>query len=163
MTANGLDVVRQRTSGRRRAQPGSLLRSRSLGRRGTLAVIGAGIVGSLSGCLSGPSFPDANVIAGPDGRNVFEPAELTVQVGESVTWGFASAGHNICCRVDDNDRVKLPADTEGFASYGSGEPPDEAFVPRGETYKHTFDVAGRYDYVCIPHDDVGMTGTVQVE
>jgi len=134
-----------------------------LSRRETLAVLGGSLVGGLAGCLSGPSFPDADVIAGPDGKNVFEPAELSTAVGETVTWGFASAGHNVCCRPDDNDRVGLPADTEGFASYGPDESPDRSFVPRGETYEHTFENAGRYDYVCIPHDDLGMTGTIHVE
>lgn len=134
-----------------------------LGRRETLGVLGSGVVGGIAGCLSGPSFPDADVIAGADGRNVFEPAELTVAVGENVIWGFASAGHNVCCRADDNDRVGLPAGTEGFASYGPDEPPDGSFVPRGGTYEHTFDAPGQYDYVCIPHDDLGMTGTIHVE
>jgi len=132
-------------------------------RRETLAVLGAGPVGGLSGCLSGPSFPDADVIAGADGRNAFEPAELTVQVGESVTWGFASAGHNVCCRAEDDDGAGLPADAEGFASYGPDESPEGSFVPRGETYEHPFDAPGQYDYVCVPHETLGMTGTIHVE
>lgn len=134
-----------------------------LNRRRLLTTIPIGLAGGLSGCLSGPSFPKADVIAGADGRNVFEPAELTVTVGDTVTWGFVSAGHNVCCRAEDNDRVGYPGDTEGFASYGPDESPDSSFVPRGETYEHTFDVSGQYDYVCIPHDDLGMTGTIHVE
>ena len=134
-----------------------------LGRRDSLAVLGSVLVGGLAGCLSGPSFPDADVVAGADGKNVFEPAELTVAVGETVTWGFASAGHNVCCRADDTDSVELPADAEGFASYGPDESPEGSFVPRGETFEHTFDVPGQYDYVCIPHEGLGMTGTIHVE
>lgn len=140
-----------------------MLGSLRLDRREILRVLAAGFVGGLSGCLSGPSFPDADVIAGADGKNVFKPAELTVTVGDTVRWGFASAGHNICCRADDNDRVTLPNDAEGFASYSPDESPDGSFVPRGETYEHTFEVSGHYDYVCIPHDDLGMTGTIYVE
>ena len=132
-------------------------------RRRILTAVPVGLGGSLAGCLSGPSFPDADVIAGGDGRNTFEPAALTVAVGERVTWGFASAGHNVCCRPADDDETSLPADAEGFASYGPDESPDGSFVPRGETYEHTFDVPGQYDYVCVPHDDLGMTGTVHVE
>lgn len=120
-------------------------------------------MGGLPGCLSEPSFPDADVVVGTDGRNVFEPPALIVALGDTVTWGFASAGHNVCCRPEDNDGVGLPAGTEGFASYASDEPPDGAFVPRGGTFEHTFDVPGKYDYVCIPHDDLGMTGTITVE
>ncbi|WP_276253066.1 plastocyanin/azurin family copper-binding protein [Halomontanus rarus] len=121
------------------------------------------VVGSLTGCLSGPSFPDADVIVGADDKNVFEPAELTVQVGESVTWGFVSAGHNICCRPDDSDEVSLPATAEAFASYGSDESPEGSLVPRGEIHKHEFNVPGQYDYVCVPHESLGMRGTIYVE
>jgi len=113
--------------------------------------------------MSQPSLPDADVIAGADSRNVFKPAELTVQVGESVTWGFASAGHNVCCRPDDSDEAGLPATAEGFASYSPDESPEGSLVPRGKTYEHTFDVAGQYDYVCIPHESLDMTGTIQVK
>ena len=163
MTASGPDHRRRDHSEWERSPRSDRWVPWGLGRRNTLAIVGSVLVGSLAGCLSGPSFPDADVIAGADGRNAFEPAELTVAVGDTVIWGFASAGHNVCCRTDDNDRVGLPADTEGFASYGPDESPDGSFVPRGETYEHTFDVPGQYDYVCIPHDDLGMTGTIHVE
>jgi len=113
--------------------------------------------------MSQPSLPDADVIAGADSRNVFEPATLTVKAGETVTWGFASAGHNVSCRPDDSGEVGLPADAEVFASYGPAESATGSLVPRGETYEYTFEVPGRYDYVCIPHDSLGMVGTIHVE
>ena len=163
MTTSGPDRPRPHAFGREQFRESGRRGLTRLDRRETLAVLGGSLVGGLSGCLSGPSFPDADVVAGPDGKNSFEPAELTVPVGDTVTWGFASAGHNVCCRPDDNDRVGLPADTDGFASYGPDESPDGSFVPRGETYEHTFDVSGQYDYVCIPHDDLGMTGTIHIE
>lgn len=133
-----------------------------MNRRRLLTAFPIGLAGGLPGCLSGPTFPDADIIAGADGKNVFNPTELTVQVGETVTWGFASAGHNVCCRPDENDMVELPADADEFASYGPDEPPNGSFVPRGATYENTFDVPGQYDYVCIPHDNLGMTGTIHV-
>lgn len=103
----------------------------------------AGLAGSVAGCSWG-SFPDADVIAGLEGRDVFEPTELTVPVGETVTWGFASSGHNVSCRPDDSDEVRLPKDAEPFASYGRGEAPLVTHVPQGDTYEHTFDVTGEY-------------------
>lgn len=135
----------------------------TLGRRGALAAVATGLVGSLAGCSLEPSFPDADVIAGPDGDAVFEPAELMVTVGDTVTWGFASAGHNVSCRPDDSGRVELPDDAEPFASYGSEESPQGSVVPRGETYEHTFDASGQYVYVCIPHVARDMVGTIRVE
>jgi len=135
----------------------------TLNRRGALAAVATGLVGGLAGCSSGSSFPDADVIAGPDGDAVFEPAELTVAAGDAVTWGFASAGHNVSCRPDDSERVTLPDDAEPFASYGPGESPQGSLVPRGETYEHAFDASGRYVYACIPHVARNMVGTIRVE
>lgn len=122
-----------------------------------------GLVGSIAGCSWGPSFPDADVIAGPEGRDVFEPDELTVPVGETVTWGFASSGHNVSCRPEHSDVVTLPDIAEPFASYSSGESPGGTYVPQGETYEHTFEVGGVYVYLCIPHVNRGMVGTIHVE
>jgi len=163
MTENGPDRRRPHGSGWGRSPLAGRRATVRLGRRETLAVLGACLGGGLTGCLSQPSFPDADVIAGADGRDIFEPAELTVQAGESVTWGFASASHNVCCRPDDSDEVALPGNAQAFSSYGPDGSPEGSLVPRGETYEHTFDVAGQYDYVCIPHESLGMTGTIHVE
>lgn len=133
----------------------------SFGRRGALAAIGAGLFGTLAGCLEGPSFPDADVIAGPDGDLVFEPMELSVPAGETVRWGFASSGHNICCRPEDSSEVQLPHAAEPFASYGPEESPRQ-LVKQGDTYEHTFEITGEYIYVCIPHVGQGMIGTIHV-
>lgn len=135
----------------------------TLDRRRMLAAVATGVTGNLAGCSSEPSFPDADVIAGPDGDAVFEPSELTVPVGDTVTWGFVSVGHNVACRPDDSERVELPTDAEPFASYGPEESPRGSLVPRGETYNHTFDVAGEYVYACIPHVSRDMIGTIHVE
>lgn len=140
---------------------GSGCQRRAFTRREALGTIGGGIVG-LAGCLSGPSLPDADVIAGPDNRNAFDPEGLTVSVGTTVLWGFASAGHNVCCRPEHSDEVTLPGSAETFASYGPDDPPEGTLVPRGETYKHTFTESGTYRYVCVPHDGVGMVGTITV-
>lgn len=138
-------------------------RETGLNRRELLAGIGTGLVGGLAGCSLRPSFPDADVIAGPDGRSIFEPPVLTVAAGDTVTWGFASAGHNVCCRPRDSEAVGLPPTAEGFASYGPDESPDGSLVPRGGTYRHTFDVPGQYEYVCVPHVEQDMNGTISVE
>lgn len=128
-----------------------------------IAATATGLIGGLAGCVGGDQFPDADIIAGPDGRSVFEPAELSVSVGEPVRWGFASKGHNLSGRPADNDLVELPADAEPFSSYEPGESPERSLVPRGDTYEHTFETAGEYTYVCIPHAAIGMVGHITVE
>ena len=137
--------------------------SRRFGRRAVLAGVTASLAGCTSGLLNDPSFPDADVVAAPDGEFVFQPDELTVSVGETVRWGFAKGGHNVSCRPDDASKAVLPGDAEPFATYGPDDDPDVTLVQRGETYEHTFEVAGEYTYVCIPHADSGMVGTIRVE
>lgn len=138
-------------------------RTWTLGRRDALGAVATGLVGTLGGCSLEPSLPDADVVVGPDGAAVFEPAELTVAVGEPVRWGFATAGHNVSCRPADSERAALPDDADPFASYTPGEHPQSTLVPRGGTYEHTFDVAGTYVYVCVPHAERGMVGRVRVQ
>lgn len=137
--------------------------ARALGRRGALATLLTGLVGGLVGCVSAPSFPGADVVAGPDGRLVFDPESISVAVGDRVTWGFASSGHNVSCRPQHSDEVELPDAADPFASYGSGGTVGGSNVPQGETYARTFDVPGRYVYVCLPHVTQGMVGTVHVD
>ena len=136
---------------------------RQFGRRAVLAGITASLAGCTSGILDDPSFPDADVIVAPDGESIFQPDELTVPVGETVRWGFAEGGHNVSCRPEDASEVVLPSDAEPFATYGPDDDPDVTLVQRGETYEHTFEMTGEYTYVCIPHADSGMMGTIRVE
>ncbi|PSQ19222.1 halocyanin [Halobacteriales archaeon QS_8_69_26] len=39
---------------------------------------------------------------------------------------------------------------------------DEGVVAGGETYEHTFEVEGTYEYFCIPHEGAGMVGSIEV-
>jgi len=72
----------------------------------------------------------------------FEPAEVTVGVGDTVTWtNNDSVGHDVT------------AD-----SFSSGDPGGMA---PGDTFEQTFDEAGTFDYVCTVHP--GMEGSVVVE
>jgi len=130
-------------------------------RRAALAAA-AGALGSLAGCSSGPTFPDADVLAGPDRRLTFEPADLTVAAGETVRWGFESGGHNVCGRPSDTRTASLPEAGTPFASYAPDESPARRLVPRGETYEHTFETPGEFVYVCYPHRQSGMRGSVRV-
>ncbi len=75
-------------------------------------------------------------------RSGFLPTSITVTVGDTVTWtNNDSVGHDVT------------AD-----SFSSGEPGGMA---PGDTFEHTFEEAGSFDYVCTVHP--GMEGTVTVE
>lgn len=71
----------------------------------------------------------------------FAPAELTVAVGETVTWtNTGSATHTV--------------------KWQDGEPESEQ-LESGTTYERTFDTAGSFAYGCGIHSQ--MTGTITVE
>jgi plastocyanin len=72
----------------------------------------------------------------------FKPAEITIKAGDTVTWtNEDSVGHDVT--GDD---------------FKSG---DAGGLAQGDTFEHTFDKAGTFDYVCTVHP--GMEGTVKVE
>ncbi|MBW3534894.1 MAG: copper-binding protein [Gemmatimonadetes bacterium] len=73
----------------------------------------------------------------------FAPETVRIQAGGTVTW------------TNPSDRVHTA--TDGANTFNSGN------VSPGGSYSHTFDVAGTYRYICIPHESQGMTGTVVVE
>jgi plastocyanin len=72
----------------------------------------------------------------------FNPAEVSVGVGDTVTW-------------TNNDSVAHDVTADSFSS---GEP---GGMMSGDTFEHTFEEAGTFDYVCTVHP--GMEGTVTVE
>lgn len=82
---------------------------------------------------------DSNVI------NVFEPAILRVEPGDSVTFLATDAGHNSASK-----RGMIP---EGAESWNGGV--DEELTV-------TLTVPGIYGYLCLPHYEVGMVGLIVV-
>jgi len=110
----------------------------------------------------GSSGGENTVAVGPDGALAFEPEELTVSVGDTVTWNFESPTHNVCAWPDMNDEISIPDSADGFGTMDQG---GNAFatVSEGETFEHTFETAGEYTYVCTPHVASGMIGTIVVE
>ena len=129
-------------------------------RRRYLRALGAAAGVALAGCGGGA---DGTVVDMTDALT-FEPATLSVDVGTTVTWdNVGSVGHSVTAYEAD-----LPEDAAFFAS-GGFETEDaarrawpEGRVIGGDTYEHTFAVAGRYPYFCIPHERGGMRGTVEV-
>jgi plastocyanin len=87
------------------------------------------------------------ILVGPDAR--FDPAELTVQVGETVNWYWppGSADHNVV--PDDGDSPPQSGPPVGYPRYHS----------------YQFTVPGVYRYYCMVHGGpggVGMSGTITV-
>ncbi|MGH2808124.1 MAG: cupredoxin domain-containing protein [Actinomycetota bacterium] len=87
----------------------------------------------------------------------FEPSEVVIQVGGKVTWvNDSSMDHTSTAakaRAADAAHVELP---RGADEWNSG------FVKPGKSFTMSFDVPGTYRYFCIPHETVGMLGTIEV-
>ena len=95
-----------------------------------------------------PAAPNTVLVRG-DGANRFEPAEVTIVVGDTVNWLWpeGSEGHNV-----------VPDD--------GGSPPQSGPL-RGYPTFHSFrfEVPGVYHYHCAAHGaagGIGMSGTVTV-
>lgn len=97
-----------------------------------------------------PPPPSATIdVLGPSGGNRFDPADVTIQAGQTVLWRWpvGSLDHNVA--------------GDGDEPTGSG-----ALTDGPEEYSFTFTTPGTYNYFCINHGGpggAGMSGTVTVE
>jgi plastocyanin len=107
----------------------------------------AALVGILALALAACGTGDASTseaAADTDGLTVviedlaFEPETLSVEVGDTVTWAWndGAVEHDV-----SGDDFKSEVMSEG-------------------TFRHRFEGAGTYDYVCTLHPN--MTGTIEV-
>lgn len=89
---------------------------------------------------SGSPTPAATLIE--LGDHFFEPAQLTVKAGTTVTWkSVGQSTHDLAAR-------------DGSFALGA--------MSFGQTFSFTFDRAGRFPYVCMQHEGDGMVGEVTV-
>ncbi len=83
---------------------------------------------------------------GAGGNLVFEPSEVTVQAGDTVTF------------VNGD----LPPHNVVFLDHDELSHSDLAFMS-GEQFPVTFEKPGEYEFQCEPHAGAGMKGVVHVE
>ena len=88
----------------------------------------------------------ADIQMGSGGNLVFEPNEVTVSAGDTVT--FVNG--------------ELPPHNVVFAGHDELSHPDLAFMS-GEQFPVTFTDAGDYEFQCEPHAGAGMKGVVHVQ
>lgn len=100
-----------------------------------------------------------------DGKYIYDPAQLTVKVGDTVRWINVSGGpHNVSFYQD-----QIPA---GAADVLNAAMPNRMgplsgplFTDSLATYQVTFAnaPAGTYGYYCIPHEALGMKATLTIQ
>ncbi len=82
--------------------------------------------------------------------NVFDPASITIQVGDTITWTNVQGVHNV-----NGSSQSYPDNPVGFRSGNALPPP--------WTFQFVFDTPGTYNYQCDPHLGLGMIGEIVVE
>ncbi len=95
---------------------------------------------------AGSADRSIEVLMQDDGGNyIYDPAEITVATGETLELVLTSQNEFHSFTVDD-----LGIDVE---------------VEAGETDKlvFTFDEPGTYDFICLPHESLGMVGQIIVQ
>jgi len=136
---------------------------RSLGAGAALVALTA-----MLGACSSSDNGDRREMSGDDAKNgrtvimtsshQFSPHDVTIKAGESVTWkNSANDVHTVTLdpsRVKTKENVSMPA---GAKPFHSGD------ILPGKTWKQTFSTPGTYKYVCVYHEDKGMTGTITVK
>ena len=88
-----------------------------------------------------------------EGGYTFEPAEITISVGDTVCWIWENTAdvHNVIAVTDLDSLVNLES------GFNSGEPSQTV------DFRYTFtEDSMTYYYVCEPHATMGMVGTVTV-
>ncbi len=126
-------------------------------RRSVLSAGGAAVATALAGCVTGSDGGDGEadgdetVAVGPNNEYAFAPGTdepLRVASGTTVAFVWESGSHNVVV-----DSQPEGADWDGHVGIES----------EGFSFSHTFETPGTYEYVCEPHEALGMVGTLVVE
>ncbi|MDX2214951.1 MAG: plastocyanin [Oculatellaceae cyanobacterium bins.114] len=118
------------------------------------------VIGSFMVSVSPAAAETFTVKMGADsGMLAFEPANVTVHVGDTVKWvNNKLPPHNIV--FDDK---QIPTASKELATKISHE---QLMFSPGESFEVTFSAdmpTGTYSYYCAPHRGAGMAGKITVE
>lgn len=84
----------------------------------------------------------------------FRPAQLTIAVGDTVTWTNQGGSHNVVSTGSTSFRCANGCDDTG----GDGDASSASW-----SFSRTFNSPATVDYFCEPHGGLGMTGRIVVE
>jgi plastocyanin len=88
------------------------------------------------------------------GQLVYEPSDLTICKGDTVTWVNNKGGPHNVVFLDDKVPSGFDADENSMEDLLSDE---------GATFSKKFDIPGTYGYRCAPHSGAGMIAELTVK
>jgi plastocyanin len=123
-------------------------------------IVNSAVAALLLSVMFSPARAAASsvVIKMGDEPPMYEPAQVTIKAGETVEWlNNGGVVHSVTAVPEEAYRPKDVALPMGAATFDSG------FMPPGSKFDYTFTVPGTYRYFCVPHEALGMIGTVVVK
>lgn len=128
-----------------------------------LGVLGIGVVIAIAAFVgvrltSAAASTTPIVVKMIDTPATYQPAKLTIRVGETVEW--KNLGNSVHHASSDPSAAVNPADV---SSPPGAKPFDSGFLQPGQSFTYTFTVPGTYRYICAPHETSGMEGEVTVK
>ncbi|WP_128477990.1 DUF5059 domain-containing protein [Halorussus pelagicus] len=97
----------------------------------------------------------------------FDPAELTVQQGDTVAFEHAAGEpHSVTAygeKIPEGANYWASGDFDSQEAAAEGWENGSGAVQSGQSFVHTFETTGTHEYFCIPHEAAGMTGKIVVE
>jgi plastocyanin len=107
------------------------------------ATVAAGATATVNWSATGGDDVTTVTLSGTS----FTPGNVTIGVGETVRWVVSNGSHTVT------------PDNPGQPGVWTGT----GLLNSGDQFQHTFTTAGTFDYHCIPHQSLGMTGTITVQ
>lgn len=98
---------------------------------------------------------EVEMVADESGEH-FSPHLVHIESSGTVEWVLESGGHDTVAYHPDThgSQRRIPEAADPWES--------ERLADDGDTFERTFEVDGVYDYVCTPHEETGMVGTIVV-
>ncbi|MEF8838030.1 MAG: plastocyanin/azurin family copper-binding protein [Haloarculaceae archaeon] len=124
-----------------------------------------GVASFAAGCLESSASTEGDWDVGMT-ATAFEPRTVSIEPDDTVVWYNNSSKVHTVSAYEGS----LPTDAAYFSTGGfeSEDAARQAFANGAghlrpdEAFSHTFEVPGRYDYFCIPHERANMVGAVDV-
>lgn len=105
-----------------------------------------------------PAEDDSGDMVEAPAEFVFDPVGLHVEPGDLVHFAVVAHLHTVTAfhekfHLEEALPTRVPAESPGFTS-----PP----LADGESWVYRFETSGVYDYLCLPHLELGMVGRIVV-